>query len=285
MSVTSIDIGSLRVHALLDGDRTIDAMTECFPAIPADVLEDWNRREPSIYGPDGEWRLRTRGFLIEHPSGLIAVDTGIGPATSPAVDWFGTTGELMDRFAELEVDPASVAVMIVTHVHDDHIGGTTTTQGAPAFPNARYVIQHSDWNWVMGFVAEDPEMEAIARLLLEPLEDAGIVDLAEGDIRIADGIEAVHLPGHTPGHQVVRISSGGAHLTLSGDTFNHPAQLANPVWPAGSDDDPEQAERSRRALLDRLAEDGDTVATGHFADAFGRISREGDAFAWNPLDV
>jgi glyoxylase-like metal-dependent hydrolase (beta-lactamase superfamily II) len=258
-------------------------MPEYFPAIPVEVLDAWRERAPALHGPEGQWRLRTRTFLIEHPSGLIAVDTGIGPVTSPAVDWFGATGHLMDRLDELGVAPTDVDILFVTHVHDDHIGGTATEQGTPAFPNARYVIQRADWVWIMSEVADDLEAEAIARLLLEPIEEAGRLDLADGDVRIADGVEGVLVPGHTPGHQILRIASGDARLTLSGDTFNHPAQLTDLSWASGSDDDPDTAGHSRAAWVERLAAEGDTVAPAHFAEPFGTVVRDGEAYGWVPL--
>lgn len=58
-------------------------------------------------------------------------------------------------------------------------------------------------------------------------------------------------------------------------TLNHPAQLANPAWAAGSDEDPETAGVSRAAELERLAAEGDLVAPTHLSVPFGRVEREG----------
>ena len=84
--------------------------------------------------------------------------------------------------------------------------------------------------------------------LLAPLEDAGVLDPIEGDHRLADGVELHHLPGHTPGHQILRVVAGADRLTISADTWNHPAQLAHPEWPSGPDDDHAGAAEARRLL-------------------------------------
>src|SRR5204862_22529 len=74
----------------------------------------------------------------------------------------------------------------------------------------------------------------------------------DGDHRISELLELHHAPGHTPGHQVLRIASGGSRALLSADTWNHPMQLAHPDWWAGSDDDQEGSTATRRALLEEL---------------------------------
>src|SRR5207247_8802200 len=109
------------------------------------------------------------------------------------------------------------------------------TDGGPAFPRARYVIQRADRDWERDAAraGENPTWTA----LLEPLADAGVLDVVEGDHRLTDSIELHHAPGHTPGHQVIRIASGGGRALLAADTWNHPLQLAHPEGASGSGDD------------------------------------------------
>jgi glyoxylase-like metal-dependent hydrolase (beta-lactamase superfamily II) len=124
--------------------------------------------------------------------------------------------------------------------------------------------------------------------LLGSLAEAGTsphdVDI-DGDHEITQGVRARHLPGHTPGHQVVQVSDGGASLLLSGDAINHPAQLRQPELAGGPDDDPETAGRARRGLIAELVDSDRLLAPAHFAEPFGRLVSDGPAgqISWQPI--
>ena len=135
--------------------------------------------------------------------------------------------------------------------------------------------------WRRGADQDDPS--SFGRLVA-PLVRVGALELLDGDHRISELLELHHAPGHTPGHQVLRIASGGSRALLSADTWNHPMQLAHPDWWAGSDDDHERSTATRRALLDELLAEPDTVvAPTHFGEAFGHVSPEpGEPAAWHP---
>ena len=112
---------------------------------------------------------------------------------------------------------------------------------------------------------------------MDPLASAGVLDLIDGDQQLTDTIGLHHAPGHTPGHQVMWIESGGRRALISADTWNHPLQLAHPEWWSGSDDDHEGAEATRRKLLVELLADPETiVAPTHFAEAFFTIVSPSD---------
>ena len=290
MAFDILSIGSIQVLALLDGDgpEKGDPIVESFPGIPAEALLAFREQAPGVYGDHDTWRMRIRAWLVRHPGGVILVDTGIGQPRAPGVEWFGTPGRLHEVLDETGTPSGSIDTVVITHVHDDHIGGTVVFDGkgepTPAFPDARYVIQRADRDWQFELARTDEEDQVIAAILLEPLERADVLDAIDGDQPLAEGIDLHHLPGHTPGHQVVRIHSDEARAVITADTFNHPIQVGHPEWPSGPDASVSGAAAARRALLAELSSHpGTTIAPAHFAEAFGRIRSGADGLAiWEP---
>lgn len=287
MPFDRITVGSIEVFALLDGVRDIETpIAEAFPDFPPDELHAHRSLHPGIYGDSGRWRVVIRTWLIRHSGEQILVDTGIGPANAPGVEWFGAPGELHSVLSEVGTAAGDIGTVVISHVHDDHIGGTVDAEGAAAFPNARYLIHHADIEWQREAAEEDDEDRAIWETSLAPLEAAGVVDALDGDRTLAPGISIHHAPGHTPGHQVVRIEGkDGTKALISADTFNHPAQLAHPEWPSGPDNDPAMAAATRRSVLAELAAaPATTFAPTHFGEAFGQMVTGADHLAtWSAV--
>jgi glyoxylase-like metal-dependent hydrolase (beta-lactamase superfamily II) len=267
-----ISVGDVRVRAILDLQSSEGPIVDSFPGAPAEALLAERARYPGVYGSDDEWILRVRAWLVVHPSGILLMDTGVGGPASPSMGWAPEPGSLMSGLAEAEIAAADVDTVVLSHVHDDHIGGTTDEAGAPAFPAARYVIQRADLEWQREGARETDEDATLWERLLAPLEERAQLDTVEGDVALDDRFGLRHAPGHTPGHQLLVVTDGDQRLIVSADAFNHPAQLDHPDWPSGPDADHDLAAHSRRALLEDLRERPDTIlAPTHFDRAFGRF--------------
>jgi glyoxylase-like metal-dependent hydrolase (beta-lactamase superfamily II) len=277
----TVTVGDVEIVALLDVDVNDEPIADAFPGAPGGAMLAGKTRYPNVYGDDDAWRLRVRVWLLRHPGGLLLLDAGVGPETSPAMDWCPLPGVTLPTLAGIGVEPEAIDVVALSHAHDDHIGGILDRDGSPAFPRARYLLQRADYAWRLGTEQDDP---STFERLVAPIERAGALELLDGDHRISDQIELRHAPGHTPGHQVLRVASGGARALLSADTWNHPLQLAHPDWWAGSDDDHERSTATRSALLEELlAEPGTVVAPTHFGEAFGHVSPDPDGpTGWLP---
>jgi len=201
----------------------------------------------ATFAPDEEWVLHFHCFLLRAAGRTVLVDTGIGGVDSPAT-WAPLPGRLAGELAAAGVVPADVDVVVLTHLHADHVGGSVV-DGAPAFPNARHVVQR----------AEVEQVSRTAReLFLDPLRD--LLDVVDGGAEPVPGVRVRHAPGHTPGHQCVEVGD----VVMSGDAVLHPVQLADPSIPYVYDDDPGLAVRTRVDLLARAA----VLAPAHFAGAF-----------------
>jgi glyoxylase-like metal-dependent hydrolase (beta-lactamase superfamily II) len=271
MVVTWRDVGSVRVAALVDGVEDLDELVvETFPDVPSDAVLEYRDRMPAIYGAGDRWRLIVRAWLVLHSEGAALVDTGIGPVC----EWFPRPGRLQEALIEAGSATDAIDTVVITHVHDDHIGGTVTDEDAPspAFPNARYVVQRADADWHRRAAEQSDEDRASWGRLLQPLIDAGVLDEIDGDDRLAREIDLQQAPGHTPGHQIVRILSNGRKLTTTSDAFTHPGQLAHPEWTSTSDHDAGAVAATRRRLVaEFLADPESIVAPTHLDPAFGRV--------------
>jgi glyoxylase-like metal-dependent hydrolase (beta-lactamase superfamily II) len=283
----TVRVGGVEVVSLLDGAEDLDDPDILDPAHgPSDpVWEPYRRLYPAVFAANGGWRLHVRATLLRAGGRTILVDTGVGGPTSPAMRWYGAPGRLLRSLAEAGTSPAEVELVVLTHVHDDHIGGTVTAAGAPAFPNARYLVNRIDLEWQEQLARKTEVDRVIWDRLLAPLKAHGALHAVEGTHEVAPGIRTRHLPGHTPGHQVVHVGDGGASLLLSGDAINHPAQLQQPELATGPDHEVEIAMRARRTLIGELVDSDTLLAPPHFAEPFGRVVSDGPAgpIRWVPI--
>jgi glyoxylase-like metal-dependent hydrolase (beta-lactamase superfamily II) len=176
-----------------------------------------------------------------------------------------------------------VDVVLCTHLHVDHVGwNTMKIDGAwrPTFPFARYLIDRTEYeHWRTQ--AHEGEVAAILRQSIDPIEEAGLLELidARRGYGICEEVKLTPTPGHSPGHVSVRITSGGESALITGDAIHHPCQMARPEWGSVSDFDVAQAERTRRELLSGCESHGTLLIGSHFAgDPAGRVRRDGQAW-------
>ena len=148
----------------------------------------------------------------------------------------------------------------------------------PTFPNARYLMGRIEFDhWTNEHQRED--VAAVLADSVNPVWEAGLVDLVETEHRICEEVSLVPTLGHTPGHVSVRITSRGEEALITGDFMHHPCQIARPEWSSTADSDPAEAARTRQHMLTRLADTPILVIGTHFAGrTAGRVVRDGEAF-------
>jgi glyoxylase-like metal-dependent hydrolase (beta-lactamase superfamily II) len=97
---------------------------------------------------------------------------------------------------------------------------------------------------------------------------------------VAPGVVAQRTGGHTPGHSIVRVSSGGDRLIFAGDAV-FPVAFDHPDWQNGFEHDPEEATRVRVRLLKEAAATGDLLVATHLPfPSVGRVAAHGETFRW-----
>jgi glyoxylase-like metal-dependent hydrolase (beta-lactamase superfamily II) len=103
-------------------------------------------------------------------------------------------------------------------------------------------------------------------------------------MEIVPGVHAISAPGHTPGHMALAIVSEGEQLLDLVDVVGHPIHLEQPQWSMLVDDQPEVAERTRRALLERAAAEQSPILAYHFDfPGVGYVQKQQDEWKWQPI--
>ncbi len=173
--------------------------------------------------------------LVNTGNEVILFDTGLNAAaTVGALEGAGYSADQVD-------------VVVLTHMHGDHIGGLMN-EGAPTFANARYVAGQVEYDhWAQ---TGNEGFEANVRPMADKMSFIG-----DGQ-DVASGITGMAAFGHTPGHMVYRLDSAGKGLVIFADLANHPVwSLARPDWEVRFDADKEGAAASRRNVLGMIAAD------------------------------
>jgi glyoxylase-like metal-dependent hydrolase (beta-lactamase superfamily II) len=247
---------------------------------------------PSFVTPEGHVMTSVHALLVEAPGLRLIVDTCIGNDKPRRMTrGYPLSTPFLTTMAELGWSRDSVQAVICTHLHVDHVGWNTMLEGGklvPTFPRARYLIgrvEHEHWR---ALEHRHPDVAAEQRAVfadsVQPLFDAGLVDLVETDHRLSEAIKLVPTPGHTPGHVSVAIESRGQRALITGDIMHHPCQIGRPAWVTEFDEDPAAATDMRHAMLAELADQPVLVIGTHFsAPTAGHIQREGESYrfaAW-----
>jgi len=235
-----------------------------------------------VFDGDG-WRLHVHAFVLRSGTRTILIDTGVGPESAPAFVWSGVGGTLDAELRAADVAPADVDTVVITHVHDDHIGWNVADGTAdPLFPNAQYLIHRADWDWIAKGSEDDEESRTIFEAVLAPLERTGLLDLVEAPVELTGELLVEHAPGHTPGHQIVWIDSNGELGVAAGDFANNPVMLLQPGVNGDTDTEPELAARTRASLIERIVREDRLVLSTHYPEAFGRLVPDDGRHQWRP---
>ncbi len=270
-------VGGLTVHAVEAGLQRLDGGA-MFGVVPKPL---WEKRIPA--DERNRIPLALRCLLVETPSALVLVDTGIGNKEDPkfldiyGVENAGNPTRLEDGLRSLGFEPEDVEIVVSTHLHFDHAGGNTVREDGevrPAFPRARYVAQRGEFE----FAHRRSERIRASYLApnFDPLVEAGLLDLVEGETVVTEGVRLLPTPGHTPHHQSVLLESGGERACFLADVCPTAAHLPLP-WIMGYDLEPLVTLETKRRLWERALREEWLLIFEHDPRVpWGRLDPEAD---------
>lgn len=271
-------LGDFELYLLSDGTYKPDGGT-MFGAIPK-VL--WSRLTP----PDELNRivLGLNILLIQAGRVNVLIDTGIGEKLESK--WVKIYDRdcplgLLGSLARVGLEPEEVDMVILTHLHFDHCGGNTKFgdrgKVVPTFPRAQYFIQRSEWEYAL-----NPDLRSRVGYLPEnflPLERTGQLQLLGGDVEVLKGIRVVVTGGHTAGHQIVRIESGGETALFLGDLVPTVFHLKIP-YITSYDLYPLDTMRVKERVLKEALQEGWLMVLGHDTqEGMGYLRRSEEGLA------
>jgi glyoxylase-like metal-dependent hydrolase (beta-lactamase superfamily II) len=275
-----LKVGDLEVTALYDGTRAFDPHWLNGTKATMDGVVNALQEDPRLLDVSDE------GFMVNTGKQRILVDAGAG-------SWWGggVLGRLEGSLRGAGYTPEEIDIVLITHLHSDHVGGLTTQDGKRVFPNADvYVAKAESDFWLSTEIAAKAPKDVqpffqSARAIAAPYIKAGKWHTFNGSETIVDGMQLVPLPGHTPGHTGYEFSSKGQKILFCGDIIHaQRVQLQHPEVTAVFDIDQNAAAATRLQLLPKLAREDVLIAGPHMPfPALGRLRKEGSGYSWVPV--
>jgi glyoxylase-like metal-dependent hydrolase (beta-lactamase superfamily II) len=207
-------------------------------------------------------------WLIRHPKRAVLFDAGLHPDLAHSTDTLGRLARLFTpileegrsirgRLRDQGIDPESALTVVVSHCHFDHVGGLCE------LPNARLVVQRAEWQAAAGGdgLAYDPALYDLGHE----------VRTVDGDCDLlGDGtVTCFSTPGHTIGHQSLRVVTAGGPVVLAADACYFARTLDGAPPPSFTHDLDEQGRSLARLRAERSA--GSEVIPGHDPEVWRRL--------------
>jgi glyoxylase-like metal-dependent hydrolase (beta-lactamase superfamily II) len=291
MGAAGFDVGDVRVTRVEESYGPVFPVDMMLVGFTDDFVEDHGGPaafsaflEPGtnmVYTSVHTWVLRT-------PSSVVLIDTCCGNAKErpamPAMHQLDTP--FLQNLAAEGIKPEDVDYVVSTHLHIDHVGWNTTLadgQWVPTFPNAKYVMNRTEFDF---WRPDNPAAAAIeinANVYEDsvlPVFDREQVVLWDTDHEIDGVLRLETAVGHTPGHAIARLESKGQRAVFAGDAIHTPIQVFDARVNCAFDLDGAAASAARRALLEMCAEQDALLMPAHFAAPHAwRVVPKGDGLA------
>lgn len=177
--------------------------------------------------------LGARSLLLENGKRKILIDTGIGEYWDEKFKsiyrFDRIENTLSDSLKKLNITKDEITDVILTHLHFDHTGGSTTLingKWEPAFPNANYYVQKEHYEWAVN--PSDRDRASFVQNRFVPLFEHGLLKLVDKNYKVDEEFDFKIINGHTFAQQMVKISDGTNTLLYCGDLLPFSSHIPLP---------------------------------------------------------
>ncbi len=274
-------VGDVKVTSIMESADRIP-WAPLFPAETAGHYKKYDWLVPKFITSEGLIILAVQAFVLEIAGQKIVIDTCVGNDRErelPQCTDLQTA--FLEDFRSAGFDPASINVVLCTHLHFDHCGWNTELENGrwvPTFPNARYLFGRKEWAYWQEVLKERSQNVRHILDSVQPIIDAGLADFVDTNHRLMDEVWLEPSHGHTPGHVSVHLSSRGQEAVVTGDVFHNPIQFAEPEICSAACVDKEMSRQTRREFIARYGDSPVRFFAIHFNEPVGRVVR--DAQSW-----
>jgi len=276
-------LGSAELNLISDGTFRMDGGT-MYGVVPKAI---WGKLHPA----DRKNRvdLGLNCLLIRTGGKNVLVDTGLGTKYDRKAQsiFHMQAGQLVSNLARVGLQPEEIDLVVLTHLHFDHVGGCTQynhqRQPEPVFSRATHLVQRQDW--VEATQTNERTRGAYRPEDFLPLEESKQLVLLDGDAELLPGLWVHRIGGHTAGHQMVYIESDGEKAACLGDVLPTAHQL--PVnYMTAYDLYPLETLDAKRYWLAQAEAENWLIILGHGIDQkAGRLTRRDGRLSLTPLDM
>lgn len=275
-------LGEFEITALYDG--YVDLAPQLLKGLRADQVQSLLARM-FIANTKGV-QTAVNGYLVHTGEHLVLVDAGAAQCFGP------TLGQINSNLKAAGYSAEAVDVVLLTHLHPDHLCGLVDGQGKAAFPNATVYAAKADADFWLSTKAADAAPDGFKPFFkmagdsVAPYQAGGRFKTYTPGETLIPGVEALDTSGHTPGHSSYLFRSKGQQALVWGDiVHSHAVQFAHPEVSIEFDSNQKQAIAARKSLFLKAAQSGWMVAGAHLPfPGLGHVRRDAKGYAWVPVE-
>lgn len=251
--VVTFDVGKFKLSTL--SEKMGAGNTQTLIGVTPELIQK--------YLPDG-FRTEVNAFLVKTPEKTILIDAGLGQGLSK-------------NLKTLNVQAGQIDIILLTHMHGDHIGGLLSDE-KKVFPNADLFLSKPEYDyWIK---SDNKRAKTVLEAYKDRLKLFQPVEPGSKKQNLFPGIQGIAAYGHTPGHTAYLLESGSSKLLIWGDLTHVMAiQMPHPEIAMTYDVDAKQAINSRKKLLEFVAKNNIPVAGMHILfPAVGEVKTDGQGY-------